>query len=110
MQDCFWSAYNFFNDSPDNSFSDTHSNAGLNKGCYQIASPTQLGDLMLLTMRDGSSVHVAVFLADDIYFTKNGLNRTQPWILMHLADLLAEYTALHPSNGLDIHFFRRQGL
>ena len=110
VQDCFWSAYNFFNDPPDNSFADTHSNAGLNKNCYQIASPNQLGDLMVLTTRNGSPVHAAVFLADDIYFTKNGLNRIQPWILMHLADLLEEYKGLHPNSGLEIHYFRRKGL
>ncbi len=109
-QDCFWSAYNFFNDPPDNSLADTHSIAGLNKSCYQISSPNQLGDLVLLTTHDGSPVHAAVFLADDIYFTKNGQNRTQPWILMHLADLLEEYHILHPNGGLDIHYFRRNGL
>ena len=110
MQDCFWSAYNFFNDQPDNSFADTHSTAGLNKDCYQIAAPTQLGDLMILTTRGGSPVHAAVFLADDIYFTKNGLSQIQPWILMHFADLLEEYNTTHPNSGLDIHYFRRKGL
>lgn len=110
MQDCFWSAYNFFNDPPDNNFADTHSVAGLNKDCFQISSPNQLGDLMLLTTHDGSPVHAAVFLADDIYFTKNGLNSIQPWILMHLSDLLAEYNMLHPNSGLDIHYFRRKGI
>ena len=101
MQDCFWSAYNFFNELPDNSIADTHSNAGLNRDCYQISSPNQLGDLMILTTHDGSPVHAAVFLADDIYFTKNGLNNVQPWIQMHLADLLEEYEALHPNRCWD---------
>lgn len=110
MQDCFWTAYNFFNDPPDDSYAETHANAGLNKDCYQIASPTQLGDLMVLTTGDGSPVHAAVYVADDIYFTKNGLNRIQPWMLMHLDDLLDEYKALHPNKGLEIHYFRRQGL
>ena len=107
-RDCFWSAYNFFNDPADNSLADTHSNAGLNKDHYQIAYPNQLGDLMILTTRDGSPVHAAVFLADDIYFTKNGASVIQPWLLMHLADLLEEYKVHHPSSGLDIHYFRRK--
>ncbi len=108
-QDCFWSAYNFFNDPPDNSPEVSHSHPGLNKNCYQIWSPNQLGDLMILSAPDGSVVHAAVFLADDLYFTKNGLDRTQPWILMHAADLLAEYETMYPG-GLGVHYFRRGGL
>jgi hypothetical protein len=108
VQDCFWSAYNFFNDPPDNSYADTHSNAGLNKDCYQISYPNQLGDLMILTAHDGTAVHAAVFLADNIYFSKNGLNRMEPWILIYRDDLLEQYRPLHPS-GLDVHYFRRMG-
>ena len=110
-QDCFWSAYNFFNDPPDDNVEDTHSLVGLNKGYYRILAPTQLGDLMILAGRDGVPIHAAVFLADDIYFTKNGINLTQPWILMHLADLLENYNVRYPSSGpLNIHYFRRKGL
>jgi hypothetical protein len=109
-EDCFWSAYNFFNDRTENNYQVTHSNAGLNKDCYQILSPNQLGDLMVLTTPDGSAVHAAVYVADDIYFTKNGLNATQPWLLMHLADLLAEYKGLHPQKGVEIRYFRRKGI
>jgi hypothetical protein len=109
-QDCFWSAYNFFNDPPDNSPEDTHTLAGLSKDYYQIASPNQLGDLLILTTRDGAPVHAATFLADDVYFTKNGASCTQPWVLMHLADLLEEYRVQHPGSGLDVHYFRRKGM
>jgi hypothetical protein len=120
-QDCFWSAYNFFNDPPDNSREDTHSLVGLNRDYYRITIPTQLGDLLILTVGDGVPIHAAVFLADDIYFTKNGVNASQPWILMHLADLLETYQvqhtghplAGHPLAGggsLGIHYFRRKGL
>jgi hypothetical protein len=109
MQDCFWSAYNFFNNPTENDYNATHSNAGLNKGCYEIVSPNQLGDLMVLTAPDGTALHAAVFLADDIYFSKNGLNRIEPWILLHLADLLEDYAAVHPTSGLHIRYFRRKG-
>ncbi len=110
-QDCFWSAYNFFNDPPDDDVEDTHSFAGLKQDYNRILAPTQLGDVMILTARDGVPVHAAVFVADDIYFTKNGVNLTQPWILMHLADLLETYNLRHPSSGpVNIHYFRRKGL
>jgi hypothetical protein len=108
-QDCFWSAYNFFNDPPDNSVENTHSVVQLNREYDRISNPSQLGDLMILTTRDGVPFHAAVYLADDIYFTKNGVSITQPWILMHLADLLDDYSAAHPGNGLVVHYFRRKG-
>ena len=73
-QDCFWSAYNFFNDPPDNSVENTHSVVQLNREYDRISNPSQLGDLMILTTRDGVPIHAAVYLADDIYFTKNGVS------------------------------------
>jgi hypothetical protein len=40
--------------------------------------------------------HSAVFLADDLVFTKNGDNYRQPWMIMHIPDLLATYPATPP--------------
>jgi hypothetical protein len=37
--------------------------------------------------------HSAVDVADDVVFTKNGNNASQPWMLMHIPDLLATYPA-----------------
>ena len=111
-QDCFWSAFNFFNNLPDNSIDDTHTlRAGLDRYDYQISVPNQLGDVMILTTHDGVPVHAAVFLADDIYFTKNGTNLTQPWTLMRLVDVLDTYHFQHSgSDPAEIHYFRRKGI
>jgi hypothetical protein len=69
-----------------------------------------LGDLLILTSQDGSPVHAASFLADDIYFTKNGVSLGQPWILMRLSDLLETYNVQHPGGeALVVHYFRRNG-
>ena len=109
-QDCFWSAFNFFNDVPDNSVEDTHTLAGLDRYYDPISVPNQLGDVLILTARDGVPLHAAVFLADDVYFTKNGTNRAQPWILMRLADVLETYHFQHSgSDPAEIHYFRRKG-
>lgn len=45
-------------------------------------------------MLDGKdqAVHAAVYIADDIVFTKNGNNIRQPWILMRLKNLIAAYS------------------
>ena len=65
---------------------------------------------MILTTPDGAPIHAAVYLADDIYFTKNGVNLIQPWILTHFDDLLEEYNVRHPISGLRVYYFRRKGL
>ena len=38
-----------------------------------------------------------VYLADDIVFTKNGNNATQPWMLMRLKDVLTDYSGEGPA-------------
>ena len=92
--DCHWTTFNFSNDTPDNRFNDpTYAVQFIQKNYYQIAAPSMYGDLLLL-MNDRSEIkHSAVYLADDIVFTKNGNNYRQPWMLMHIPDLLATYPA-----------------
>jgi len=91
--DCHWSTMNFFNETPDNRFSDPKYTVDyLLSHYYKIARPTKYGDLIFLLNKNGDAVHSAVYLADDIVFTKNGNNSAQPWMLMHLKDLLAEYS------------------
>ena len=93
VMDCHWTTMNFFNETPDNRFSDPeYTVAYLQTNYYKIAKPTAYGDLVFLLNKDGNAIHSAVFLADDIVFTKNGNNYTQPWMLMHLKDLLGEFT------------------
>ena len=91
--DCHWTTMNFFNATPDNRFSNPqYTVAYLLSHYYKIAKPSAYGDLVFLLNKDGNAVHSAVYLADDIVFTKNGNNAAQPWMLMHLKDLLAEFT------------------
>jgi hypothetical protein len=95
--DCHWTTMNFFNAVPDNRFSDPAYTVGyLKSNYYQIAKPTAYGDRIFLLDKNGNAIHSAVYLADDIVFTKNGNNYSQPWMLMHLKDLLAEYTSDEP--------------
>jgi hypothetical protein len=91
--DCHWTTMNFFNETPDNRFSDpSYTVAYLQSHYYKIAKPTAYGDRLFLLDKSGNAIHSAVYLADDIVFTKNGNNFAQPWMLMHLKDLLAEFT------------------
>ncbi len=52
-------------------------------------------------MNDKNEIkHSAVYLADDLVFTKNGNNYRQPWMLMHIANLLATYPASPPMKAI----------
>ena len=94
VMDCHWSTFNFANDAPDNRFNDPiFAVEYIKKNFYQIAQPSIYGDILLL-MNDKNEVkHSAVFIADNIVFTKNGNNYRQPWMLMRIPDLLATYPA-----------------
>jgi len=95
--DCHWTTMNFFNLTPDNRFSDPKYTVDyLLTHFYKIAKPTAYGDRIFLLDKKGNAIHSAVYLADDIVFTKNGNNYAQPWMLMHLKDLLSEYTFEEP--------------
>lgn len=90
--DCHWTAMNFFNSEPDYRFSDlTYTAAYVKTNFYPIAQPTAYGDIVFLLDQNGNAIHSAVFIADDIVFTKNGNNYAQPWIMMRLPNLLALY-------------------
>ncbi len=108
-QDCFWSAFNMFNDEPDDRYADMNYAAEVLQTDYRhIVSPSQLGDLIFLATEDGTAVHAAAYIADDIVFTKNGAMYTQPWILMPLDDMVAIYSIPYPSDRpLKVHYYRR---
>ena len=58
---------------------------------HAIDKPQRLGDIVFLVNKNGDGIHSAVFVADDIVFTKNGSNMAAPWIFMRLADLQTYY-------------------
>ena len=112
-EDCYWSAFNFFSDTPDNRFNDfSYMGEVLRRDYYRIEKPSQLGDLVFLAVGENKNViHVAAFVADDLVFTKNGEDLRQPWILMHMADMIESYGVKYPNRGtLEPQFFRKKGL
>jgi hypothetical protein len=100
--DCHWSTMNFFNEVPDDRFTDpAYTVKYLESNYYQIARPTKYGDIVLFLDGDSNNaIHSAVYLADDIVFTKNGNNMAQPWMLMHLKDLTRKYESDGPGRML----------
>jgi hypothetical protein len=90
--DCHWSTMNFFNDTPDNRFSDVEFVAQyVNEHYVQVPRPTRFGDVIFFLDENGTTLHSAVYLAGDLVFTKNGSNMAQPWIAMRSKELIARY-------------------
>jgi hypothetical protein len=103
IMDCHWSTFNFCNVKPDNRFS-SPAECGhyIDQNLYRIPQPGACGDVLLFLNDKGQIGHSAVYLADDLVFTKNGNNYTMPWIIMRIADLHAMYS------NLQIAYMRRK--
>ena len=85
---------NFFRAKPDNRFLDFAYVQRVLKSDYkQIDGPPIYGDVISLQNATGTPVHMCVYLADDVVFTKNGHDHIEPWLLMKLPDILAQYPA-----------------
>ena len=97
--DCFYTALNFFNETPDARFSDPIIvKKTLQTGYSRAQGDPHFGDLIILADQAGDALHVAVFIADDIVFTKNGASYLQPWVMMRISDMLAYYPTEKPWN------------
>ena len=60
-----------------------------------------------MTVENKTAIHVAAYVADDLVFTKNGEDFRQPWMLMHMADMMETYAVKYPNSGkLRPQFFR----
>ena len=108
-QDCFWSAMNFFNEKPDDRLFDANfKDKQLLSEYHRVPEKEkQFGDLLMLLGPGQNALHMCVYLADDVVFTKNGANVIQPWVLMKVPEMLAIYQRLKP---YDIIFYRKKNL
>ena len=98
-QNCFWTAMNFFNEEPDNRFLDLKFVEKVLASDYvPAAGPPTFGDVLCLRDERGSPIHMCVYLADDVVFTKNGHDYMEPWVLMRIPDMLASYQAKEPTH------------
>jgi len=97
IMDCHWTTFNFENEKPDKRFNDpAYSLEYLKEHYYQIAEANIFGDIVMMANEKSDFQHSAVYLADDLVFTKYGNNYTQPWMIVRMSDMQAEYPALKP--------------
>jgi hypothetical protein len=106
-RDCLWTSLNFFNEEPDDRFSDPSYTQAVIAQEYERVDSPRFGDIALLLAPNNQSIHAAVYLADDLVFTKNGFSATQPWMVMTLPDVV-EFYSIGVSNNLTLQYFRHK--
>lgn len=108
IPDCHWTALNFFLEKPDPRMADnSYASRYIQDHYYQVATPAIPGDLVLVMNAAGEVLHSSVYIADDIVFTKNGVNYAQPWVFMRMKRMQGIFSALEPTV---MAYFRRNGL
>ena len=107
-QDCFWTAMNFFNQEPDNRLFDPNFlRQALESSYVQVATNWVFGDVIAVTDASGRPIHMCVYVADDVVFTKNGLDTIEPWRLIKISEMMKTYGASGPAQLVG---FRRKDL
>jgi hypothetical protein len=111
-RDCCWTSFNFFRDVPDPNFGKMdYVLRELNKNYYPISGDPRYGDLVLIVRPDGFIIHVAVFIADDICFTKNGSTLVHPWMLSTTSDMLKQFEfQIAQNQRLTVKYYRNKQL
>lgn len=109
-KDCSWTALNFFRDVPDDRFTDTDVvRQTLQNDYYPALSDPRYGDLVVLAKPNGDIIHLAVYLAAGIVYTKNSGNFRDPFILMTLQDMVDRFSVQIPEDQkLDVQFYRNK--
>ncbi len=109
LANCFWTALNFFNDEPDDRFLDARFVADtLKKDYFLVHGGQQLGDIAVFSTSDNTLFHVAVYLADNLLFTKNGAFSLAPWVIMPIDQLKGRYVGQY--DDWKVTYYRRKDL
>jgi hypothetical protein len=109
LANCLWTALNFFNAEPDDRFLDPAvSMAALKSDYYIVQDNYQLGDIVAFADRAGNLVHVAVYLAGDLLFSKNGTSALSPWSILPMERFKGHYVEY--ADDWQITYHRRKDM
>jgi len=99
LKDCHWVALNFFRDPPDLGLTDHGKIKKIfQDDYYPVLSDPRYGDLVQIVRANGDIIHTAVFIADDVVFTKNSADAVEPFMLMRFQTLIDTFSAFVPEN------------
>ena len=111
-KNCHWTSLNFLRDPPVDLFADPAQAAKEVAAHYVPVTAPTFGDLVVLADREsGAVVHSAVYLADDLVFTKNGFGLAEPWMYMPLDRMMRIYSLhLGQPDSVKVLLYRRRGV
>jgi hypothetical protein len=76
---------------------------------YPVLSDARFGDLVLLAKPNGDIIHIAVYIAADIVYTKNSGSFRDPFILMTVSDMLDHFASQIPEGqNLQVSIYRNK--
>jgi len=109
-KDCHWTAFNFFRDVPKPPFFEGREIlATLENDYYPVLSDPRYGDIAMLKKPNGDIIHSCVFIADNIVYTKNSSQATEPFILQTDSDMLDIFSAQIPEGQtLSVQWYRHK--
>lgn len=109
-RDCHWTAANFFNDVIDDRYAKaTEYRDFVEDNYYEIFADPTFGDLVVFE-QGGVAYHSAVYLADDLVFTKNGSKLSRPWMLLRMEEMEDFYPRPDSMGPIQKHYMRRNDL
>lgn len=89
---CLWTSLNFFLPNPDDRFmKDDIALKTIKEDYFVVESDFELGDIVVFLDEKGNLFHAAVYIADNLLFSKNGISAMAPWTLMSLDDVKGYY-------------------
>lgn len=105
--DCHWTTLNFFEDRPDNRFLDPRV---VRETFLQWFEPirresARYGDVVAMVDEHQRVNHTAIYLAEDLVFSKNGNSLYSPWVVTTIDSLLRLYQY---TPGSHLEFYRRR--
>jgi DNA-binding transcriptional ArsR family regulator len=105
---CLWTSLNFFLPNPDDRFLDAAvAIKTLKEDYFVVEADFELGDIVAFLDQEGDIFHAAVYIADDLLFSKNGISAMAPWTLISLDDIKGYYRWRSENPRLIVH--RRKG-
>jgi hypothetical protein len=111
-KNCHWTSLNFHREPAIDLFADPAQAAKEVAAHYVPVTTPTFGDLVVLADREsGAVVHSAVYLADDLVFTKNGFGLAEPWMYMPLDRMMKIYSLhLGRPDSVKVLLYRRRGV
>lgn len=101
---CLWTALNFFPPNPNNRYLDADvAVRTLREDYFVVESDFELGDVAAFLDENGNIFHAAVYIADDLWFSKNGISAMAPWTLTSLEDIKNYYRLRSENPRIIVH-------